>query len=176
MSMKYCEGERVYLRPVHMDDVSLIVKWKKDPYIQKMTLYPGAPVTGENQEHDIERALKADDELYLIIVVKETDKPIGYVRANFWEGQSDSVWLRYALGEERGKGYGKDALTCFIRRLFDEGVHRFDTEVYEFNTVTLAFLEKLGFVKEGVKRKAFFDGETHVDIVVFGLLKEDFKL
>ena len=174
--MKYCEGERVYLRSVHMDDVSLIVKWKKDPYIQKMTLYPGAPVARESQEHDIERALKADDELYLIIVVKETDKPIGYVRANFWEGQSDSVWLRYALGEERGKGYGKDALTCFIKRLFDEGVHRFDTEVYEFNTVTLAFLEKLGFVKEGVKRKAFFDGETHVDVVVFGLLKEDFKL
>jgi len=159
----YCEGDKVYLRQVQLSDAPLLVKWKKDPYIQKVTLYPGAEVSVESQKEDIKRAVKADDELYLIVVVKETDNPIGYVRVNFWE-------------EERGKGYGKDALKCFIRHLFNEGVHRFDTEVYEFNIVTLAFLERLGFVREGVKRKAFFDGEKYVDIVVFGLLKEDFNL
>lgn len=173
---RYCEGDKVYLRQVQLSDAPLLVKWKKDPYIQKVTLYPGAEVSAESQEEDIKRAVKADDELYLIVVVKETDHPIGYVRVNFWEGQPGCVWLRYALGEKRGKGYGKDALKCFIRHLFNEGVHRFDTEVYEFNTVTLAFLERLGFIREGVKRKAFFDGEKYVDIVVFGLLKEDFNL
>jgi ribosomal-protein-alanine N-acetyltransferase len=171
----YCRGDKVYLRPVQLSDVPLIVKWKKDPYIQRMTLYPGVEITAESQEQDIRRAVEAD-ELYMIIVIKKTDTPIGYMRVNSWQGQPGCVWLRYALGEERGKGYGTDALKCFIRRLFDEGVHRFDTEIYAFNTVALAFLGKLGFIKEGVKRKAFFDGEKYVDLVVLGLLKEDFKL
>lgn len=58
------------------------MKWKKDPYIQKMTSYPGAEVTVESQERDKKRALEADDELYMIVVVKKTDSPIGYVRVN----------------------------------------------------------------------------------------------
>ena len=171
----YCEGEKVYLRQVCLDDVPLVVKWKNDPYVKRMTLTPDTSITIENQGEDIKRAIKADTELYLIIVVKETNQPIGYVRINFWEGQSGNVWLRYALGEERGRGYGSDALKCFIKKLFQKGVHRFDTEVYGFNTVAQNFLEKLGFVREGVKREAFFDGETYVDFVVMGLLQEDFK-
>ncbi|MGD2250853.1 MAG: GNAT family protein [Candidatus Methanofastidiosia archaeon] len=175
--MEYiCEGKTVYLRPVKLKDAPLLVKWKKDPYIQKMTLYPHAKITIETQTHDIKRALKSDKELYLIVVIKKTDVPIGYVRVNFFEGQTDCAWLRYALGEERGKGYGKDALQCFIRYLFNKGVHRLDTEMYAFNTVAASCLESLGFVKEGVKRKAFFDGKKYVDLIVYGLLKEDFLL
>lgn len=169
----YCEGDIVYVRPVQMDDVPSIVTWKKDPVVQRMALYPGADITIKAQEKDVKRALSSDNEEYLIVVVKKTGKSIGYIRMNFWEGQPGCAWLRFALGEERGKGYGKDAVHCLINHLFKEGMHRIDAEVYGFNTVCLGLLTSLGFVKEGVKRKAFFDGETYVDIVVFGLLEED---
>ncbi len=170
----YCEGDNVYLRNVQVSDTNLIVTWKKDPFVQKMALHPGVSICAEDEMKSIKRALEADNEVYVIVVVKETDQPIGYIRVNFWEGQPGCAWLRFALGEERGKGYGKDALTCVIEHLFEEGFHRIDAEVYVSNTVCLSLLTSLGFVKEGVKREAFFDGEKYTDIAVLGLLRSDF--
>jgi len=172
--MEFCKGERVYLRPAHLSDVPLIVTWKKGPLVQKMALYPGCEISAEREKESVKKASKADDELYLIVVIKRTDQPIGYVRLNFWEGQPGCAWLRFALGEERGKGYGKDAVACLMEHLFEQGLHRVDAEVYSFNTICLSLLASLGFVKEGVKREAFFDGKEYVDIVVFGLLRSDF--
>ncbi|KYK38029.1 MAG: hypothetical protein AYK18_08410 [Theionarchaea archaeon DG-70] len=170
----YCEGDNVYLRNVQVSDINLIVTWKNDPFVQKMALYPDVAVCAEDEMQSIKRALETDNELYVIVVVKETDQPIGYIRVNFWEGQPGCAWLRFALGE-RGKGYGKDAITCVIEHLFEEGFHRIDAEVYAFNTICLSLLTSLGFVKEGVKREAFFDGEKYTDIVVLGLLRSDFR-
>lgn len=181
--MPYSEGARVYLREVQVSDLPHVLKWKADPVVRRMALYPGVEVTPENQEEDITRAREAHDQLYVIVVVKETNTPIGYIRGNMWGGQPGNIWLRFALGEERGKGYGKDALRCLITQLFREGFHRIDAEVYAFNIPCQKLLTSLGFVREGVKRKAFFRGEgedrteaeKYVDILVFGLLERDFR-
>jgi len=78
------------------------------------------------------------------------------------------------MGAERGKGYCKDALRSLLTRLFSQGIHRIEAEAYEFNTASIGLLESLGFKPEGLKRNAHFDGKKYADIVVLGLLQEDF--
>jgi ribosomal-protein-alanine N-acetyltransferase len=171
----FCEGDRVYLRPVQMEDVSLIVKWKSDPLVQRMAIGREAQITLENQQDDVKEAIESDKELYLIIVVKATDQAIGYVRINWLDEAKRFAWLRFALGEQRGRGYAKDALKAFLAHLFAEGVHRVEAEVYEFNKRSLGLLESLGIKREGLKREAHFDGERYADIVVLGLLREELR-
>lgn len=173
--LTYCEGERVYLRFVELSDAPLIAAWKTDPYVRRMALYPGIEITEENQRESIARALQSEDDFYLIIVVKATNTPIGYIRFTLTEGPSRDGFLQIALGEERGRGYGKEAVTCLVTRLFSEGIHRIDAEAFAYNVAGLRLLESVGFVREGVKREAFFDGEKRVDIVFFGLLEEDLR-
>jgi len=129
----FCKGDNVYLRPVCMEDVPLIVKWKGDPLIRRMVLGSEVQITLENQKKDVKEAIRSDKELYLIIVIKKTDQAIGYVRINWLDETERFAWLRFALGEERGKGYAKDALRAFLAYLFAGGMHRVEAEVYEFN-------------------------------------------
>ena len=113
-------------------------------------------------------------EVYLIIALKESDQPVGYVRINWMDASHRFAWLRFAMGEERGKGYCKDALQSLIAKLFSQGIHRIEAEAYEFNTTSIGLLESMGFKPEGLKRNAHFDGKDYADIVVLGLLQEDF--
>lgn len=74
----------------------------------------------------------------------------------------------------RGRGVADDAARQFQRHLIREvGFHRLQLEVYAFNARALAHAERAGFVREGVRRKAYWRDGTWVDGILFGLVEED---
>lgn len=174
MAEVFCEGQRVYLRLLKLSDIPLVVQWKNDPLVHRMALGPDVIATLYSERKDIKRAAKSEVELYLIIILKQSDRPVGYVRINWMDASHRFAWLRFAMGTERGKGFCKDALRSLFTRLFSQGIHRIEAEAYEFNTASIGLLESLGFKPEGLKRNAHFDGKDYADIVVLGLLQEDF--
>ena len=170
----FCEGAGVYLRPARLSDAARIAAWKRDPVVQRMALGPDVDPSLAEQERQLARAVGSDRELYLILVLAEPDRPLGYVRLDWMDGGHRVGWLRFALGEQRGKGHAAAALAPLLDRLFREGMHRADAEVYAFNEASLRLLRRLGFRQEGVRRQAHFTGEGYADVVVLGLLAEDF--
>ena len=76
----------------------------------------------------------------------------------------------------RGRRIADEAARLFQRQLLLElGFHRLELEIYGFNERAIAHAERAGFVREGIKRKAYFRHETWVDGVIFGLLREDLE-
>jgi RimJ/RimL family protein N-acetyltransferase len=74
----------------------------------------------------------------------------------------------------RGRRVADEAARLFQRHLFDDlGFHRLELEIYGFNDRAIAHAERAGFVREGVKRKAYRRGDAWVDGVLFGLVRED---
>ena len=57
--------------------------------------------------------------------------------------------------------------------LVDLGYHRLQLECYGFNERAIRHAERAGFVREGVKRKAYCRHGEWVDGVLFGLLREE---
>jgi len=77
----------------------------------------------------------------------------------------------------RGHGLGKAAVRELARVLFaDRGYHRLEAGVYGFNERGMAAIESAGFVREGVKRRAYCPHGEWVDAVWFGLLAEEFEI
>ena len=73
--------------------------------------------------------------------------------------------------EFRGRAIGQDAAREFNRHLFDElGFHRLELEIYGFNERAIRHAERVGFVREGVKRKAYWRRDEWVDGVCFGMI------
>lgn len=175
LHLKVCEGKRVYLRQIRLKDAALVASFKRDPVVRRMALEEDTRITLAGQREDIRRAIGSAGELYLLIVLKKTTEPIGYVRVNWMDDRRKQAWLRFALGFERGKGYAKDALRAFLGHLFSKGAHRVEAEVYEFNLPSLGLLAALGFIEEGRKRAAHFDGERYRDVVLLGLLASDYR-
>ena len=74
----------------------------------------------------------------------------------------------------RGRRVADTAALAFRRYLLEElGFHRLQLEVYGFNERAMRHAERVGFVREGTRRKAYWRHDTWVDGVLYGLVPED---
>ena len=74
----------------------------------------------------------------------------------------------------RGGKVADTAATLFQRHLFDDlGFHRLQMEIYGFNERAMRHAERAGFMREGVRRKAYWRNDEWVDGVLYGLVAED---
>lgn len=74
----------------------------------------------------------------------------------------------------RGRRLADRAAQLFQRHLiFDLGYHRLQLEIYGFNERAQRHAERAGFVREGVRRKAYWRNDEWVDGVIYGLVRED---
>jgi putative acetyltransferase len=78
--------------------------------------------------------------------------------------------------EFRGRGVADEAARLLVRHLiFDLEFHRVQLECYGFNERAIRHAERVGFVQEGVRRKAYRRHGEWVDGVLFGLVREDLE-
>ena len=76
----------------------------------------------------------------------------------------------------RGQRLADEAARLFQRHLiFDLGYHRLQLEIYGFNEHAQRHAERAGFVREGVRRKAYRRNDAWVDGVIYGLVQEDLE-
>jgi RimJ/RimL family protein N-acetyltransferase len=76
----------------------------------------------------------------------------------------------------RGRRLADEASRLFQRHLiFDLGFHRLQLEVYGFNERAQVHAERAGFVREGVRRKAYHRHGEWADSVIYGLVREDLE-
>lgn len=75
----------------------------------------------------------------------------------------------------RGQGLATAAVRELVARLVvAHGLHRIEAEVYGFNAPAQRVFERAGFVREGLRRRAYDRAGGWQDGVRFGLLAEEF--
>ena len=76
----------------------------------------------------------------------------------------------------RGKGIAEDMITKLIELAFNElNLRRIELNVYTYNIPAYKYYEKLGFVREGMKRKVKeYNGEFWVGYF-YALLKDEWN-
>ncbi len=76
----------------------------------------------------------------------------------------------------RRRGVDDEAARLLQRHLlFELGFHRLELACYGFNDAALRHAERVGFVREGVKRRAYLRHGAWQDAVLFSLLREDLE-
>jgi len=74
----------------------------------------------------------------------------------------------------RGRRVADEAAREFQRHLlFDLGYHRLQMEIYGFNERAQTHAERAGWVREGVRRKAYDRHGEWVDGVLYGIVRDD---
>jgi RimJ/RimL family protein N-acetyltransferase len=73
----------------------------------------------------------------------------------------------------RGRGLAAQAVRDLVSRLFERGMHRVEAEVYGFNAPAQRVFERAGFVREGVRRRAYDRAGGWQDGIYFGLVADD---
>jgi RimJ/RimL family protein N-acetyltransferase len=76
----------------------------------------------------------------------------------------------------RGGRVADEAARLLQQHLIHErGFHRIELEIYGFNERAQAHAERAGFVREGVKRKAYRHADGWVDGVLYAVVAEDLE-
>jgi RimJ/RimL family protein N-acetyltransferase len=76
----------------------------------------------------------------------------------------------------RGRHAADDAAHQLQRYLLEDlGYHRLELSCYGFNERAIRHAERVGFVREGVQRRAYLRHGEWQDAVVFSLLQEDLR-
>ena len=76
----------------------------------------------------------------------------------------------------RGHRLSDEAAKLFQRHLlFELDFHRLQLEIYGFNERAQRQAERAGFIREGVRRRAYWRHDEWVDGVIYGLVREDLE-
>jgi RimJ/RimL family protein N-acetyltransferase len=171
------EGKLVNLRAREMTDLERMTRWVNDREVARfqMVRYPWS---------------SAAEEAY---IKEQTSKPIPYGNVSLAIDTKDGVHigscgLHAASAENRvaelgimvgekefwSKGYGTDAVATLVRFGFEEmNLNRIELHVYAFNERAQKSYRKCGFVEEGRMRDAHYAEGAYSDVVVMGLLREE---
>ena len=166
----------VRVRRARSEDAGFLLELITDedvrPYLSGL-----APATIEEIVMEIERS-EREPRLYGRFVIEVDGEPAGTVGFRVTSERHRIAELgRFAIHPRfRGRRVGDEAARIFQRHLLCElGLHRLEIQIYGFNERAIAHAERAGFVREGVKRKAYLrDGEWQ-DAVLFSLLREDLE-
>lgn len=133
------------------------------------------PQTREQVLADLERS-RAEPRAYGWLVVEVDGERAGSV---VFERVSERNRIaevgRFAIQPRfRGRGIGDEAARAVQRLLLRElGFHRLELRVWEFNERALAHAERVGYVREGIRRRAYLKDGTWVGAICFSLLQEE---
>lgn len=177
--MKYFKkliGENIYLSPMNIEDAETYTKWMND---FNVTDYLGINeiCTMASEKNWIEESTK-NSKIQFAIVNLKTDILIGNIGLMDINQTKRCATVGIFIGEEenRGKGYGTDA----IRLLLDYGFNYLNynnimLNVFSFNERAIASYKKVGFKEFGRRRQSYFLNGKYYDEVCMDILAEEFK-
>lgn len=110
------------------------------------------------------------------VVLKEFGEVIGNISAPTVKERSETVEVTYCLGSRYwGQGIIPEAIKAVMKYLFTEvGVNRIEAGFDSNNPNSGRVMEKAGMIREGLLRQGGRNNQGLFDLVLYGIIKEDF--
>jgi RimJ/RimL family protein N-acetyltransferase len=177
MNQIMLRGEKIYLCPVRPDDLPILAARTND--LEFLTEYN---FFGLQQHHALDKRFQEDGLLSptqgtLVVVTCEGDLVVGdvsYRQVRYGPGDASSAFdIGIVLApEQRGKGYGVEAQQLLVEYLFAVSpIMRVEASTDVANPAEQRALEKAGFTREGVLRKAQWRNGAWHDLALYSKLR-----
>ncbi|MDQ0989514.1 GNAT family N-acetyltransferase [Streptomyces sp. V3I7] len=170
-------GKRVRLRGIEPDDWAAFMQFAVDEERLGDLLHPPRSAEGFRSWTREQAAAKPDDDCFVLAIEEmDTGAVVGAVGSH--HADPHAGWFEYGVtlgAAHRRKGYAAEAVVMLLRFMFAERrYHRCEARIFASNDGSLALHRRLGFAEEGrLRDRVFFAGEHH-DLVVMGLLADEF--
>jgi RimJ/RimL family protein N-acetyltransferase len=164
------------IRRARLDDVDFLVELYGHPDVRPY-LAAGEDFSHGSVQAEVERSQR-DPDVCGRFVIELDGEPAGALAFERVNERSRIARLGglAVRPDFRRRGLADEAARELARHLLLEaGFHRLELEIYAFNERAIAHAGHVGFVREGVKRRAYRHGEEWVDGIVFGMLRGDLE-
>jgi diamine N-acetyltransferase len=171
-------GQLVCLRPMQREDLPHLHRWLNDPDVMQYWDGRDHPATFDRVETRFRKNIDNTDreaQRYMI-ELPDAGQTIGMVQYGKVHPRAKHSQVDLLIGEPefRDSGYGGDAMRTILGHLFgDMKVHRVWLTLRASNERATHGVERLGFTREGVLREHDFLEGHMVDVVVYGMLADE---
>lgn len=175
MANIFFEGERIYLRPLELEDEPVLRRWINHP-ANWVTLLRCLPQNGVREREWIEKLGKDPTEVIVGIAAKDGDVLIGSAGLINIEPVHRSAVFGILIGEleYQNRGYGSEATALMVRYGFEVlNLNRIGLDVFANNPRAIKVYERCGFVLEGRQRQRFFKQGQYVDSLHYAMLRDE---
>ena len=164
----------VELRRAKPPDADFLLELLADDDVRRF-LGPRTAAARDEVLEEIERS-RTEPESFGRFVIEVDGEPAGMLGFHVANERSRIARLERLAVQPgyRGRRLADEAARLFQRLLLEElGFHRLELEIYASNERACAHAERVGFIREGRKRKAYLKDGEWVDTVLYALIPED---
>lgn len=164
------KGEKIYLRLMQISDIKRLYELANDYEVKK---YNNKIIEINKKIDEKSNNLSTFNKKALSIINKK-NVLVGFITYI----QSDYCKNVYSIGITLGKkywnrGYGQDSIKTLVKYLFEDlNAKRIQLEVIADNLRAIRCYKKCGFIKENIKKAAYYIDGRYLDILIMGILKK----
>lgn len=171
------KGKFVTLRAVEWEDIEMMRQQANDPWFESMVVGWNFPRSKKEQEEWFSHYQNSSDSVRVVIDTEEMKSVglTGLLHIDWKNGSADSAGMRIFSTDFRKKGVGTDSYLALQRYAFEElRLNRINASCLVYNIASVKTMTKAGFIQEGMKRQAVYKNGKYIDMILFGVTKEDY--
>ena len=173
------ETDRLVLRELDLDDAAAVYAFRSDEEVARYNSDP--PYTSINQARqliaDIRKSYSKKMSLRWGVVLKGESDVIGMCGYNYWNQTDRRGSIGYDLAQPYWhRGIMSEAVRAVVAFGFDQmHLNRIEADCTAENEASARLLRRLGFQQEGVEREQYFEDGRFWDLLLFSLLRREYK-
>jgi len=176
-------GSVVSVKPFNFEKIysEEYLRWLRDREVLltlNLTSYLKKPIDVGEVEQYCRALIESENSIFCAIHERRTDLFIGTCKIGGIDEFSGVADIGIMIGEKRfwGKGIGSETISLLSDYAFNElSLRKLTGGAMSSNKPMLNIFDRLGFVKEGVRRKQDRVGSAFVDHILFGCFRDEFK-
>lgn len=170
-------GSKVFLRNLDDSDKNVLKLLINDEDISRSIVGWSKPVSSVEHTLWFDNLKNDGNFRYIIANIQKNEEVYGtaIISKIDWKNRSCSIDIKL-LKEFQGKGYGFETLILLTRYIFEElNMNRIFVNILECNEHSMSLFEKVGFVREGIQRKAIYKNGKYNNLIMYSILKEEYQ-
>lgn len=178
-STNILQGKYVRLSALSRSDLPHFSQWYEDAgFSRLLDAVPAKPKSIEQWRSWLEKT-EGDSSTYIFgIRLVQGGELVGYLELDGILWNHRNCWLGLGIGQRDnwGKGYGREAMHLALKFAFHElNLHRVQLTVFGYNDRAISLYRQLGFTQEGVFREHLERDGQRFDMLLFGLLRNEWE-
>jgi len=171
--------QRLCLRQIIPGDAHAIFRLRSDYEVTKYNIGPAYTRLSQAERlvKNVTEAYNAHRELRWAITLPPYPALIGMIGFNYWDRTDNRASIGFDLRRDHWRrAIMREAVTAVLHFGFTRmGLNRIEADTSIYNEASAGLLRSMSFTQEGIQREQYLDNGTYHDLLLFALLKHEWK-
>ena len=177
--MNFWQGKNIRLRAIEPSDAEYFAKWNLDSERSAHLAFVWPPTSASSMMAwaSDQSKRKLENDTFFWVIENMFGEPVGSISTHDCNPRDGTFSYGVDVAaEHRRKGYASEAIKIVLKYYFEElRYQKVTVPVHSDNPASIAMHKKLGSKKEGTHRRMAFSHGKYIDIIWFGMTKEEFE-